>query len=148
MESIEAARDATLAVAWSWTGLEGGSDRAGLCPPSESLPWLLGGVGGKCRGSTAKWQQRQKVTQGFKVPIQTANTATTTTQFPGLGVSAEKWIKQKLQLGRGLEHAGLQRRNKMQQLSLGLTDKTGLCAYAPVTSTYTSAPSSNAFRFM
>lgn len=36
----------------------------------------------------------------------------------------------------------------MQQLSLGLTDKTGLCAYAPVTSTYTSAPSSNVLRFM
>lgn len=69
MESTEAVRDATLAVAWSWMGLEGGSDRAGLCPPSESLPWLLGGVGGKCRGSTAKWQERQKATQGFKVWI-------------------------------------------------------------------------------
>lgn len=69
LESTEAVRDTTLAVAWSCTGLEGGSDRTGLCPPSESLPWLLGGVGGKCRGSTAKWQERQKVTQGFKVLI-------------------------------------------------------------------------------
>lgn len=78
LESTEAVREATLAVAWSWIGLEGGSDRAGLCPPSESLPWLLGGVGGKCRGSTAKWQDRQKITQGFKVSIYIATTATTT----------------------------------------------------------------------
>lgn len=54
LESAEAVRDVILAVACSWIGLEGGSDLAGLCPPSESLPWLLGGVGGKCRGSTAK----------------------------------------------------------------------------------------------
>lgn len=68
MESAEAVRDVILAVACSWIGLEGGSDLAGLCPPSESLPWLLGGVGGKCRGSTAKWQATH-ITQGFEVLI-------------------------------------------------------------------------------
>lgn len=35
----------------------------------------------------------------------------------------------------------------MQQLSLGSTDKTGLCAYAPDISTYTTASSPTALRF-
>lgn len=135
MESAEVVRDVTLAVACSWIGLEGGSDLAGLCPPSESLPWLLGGVGGKCRGSTAKWQERHRP-QGFEAPIQIPTRVATTTQLPRLGVSAKKWMKQKWQLERFSEHAGLQRRNEIQQLSLCSTDKPGLRTYAPVTSIY------------
>lgn len=63
MERDEAAREVTLAVACSWIGLDGGRDLVGLCPPSESLPWLLGGVGGKCK-FTAEWERRNK-NKGF-----------------------------------------------------------------------------------
>lgn len=37
-------------------GLEGGREW-GLWEPSLSLPWLLGGVGGSCRGSSVVEEQ-------------------------------------------------------------------------------------------
>lgn len=49
LESADGLRAAPLFPDWDWTGLEGGRDLLGLWPPSESLPWLLGGVGGSCR---------------------------------------------------------------------------------------------------
>ena len=42
-------------------GLEGGRER-GLCEPSLSLPWLLGGVGGICSRSSAG-SRRSQVSQ-------------------------------------------------------------------------------------
>lgn len=55
----EAVREVTLTVACKWVGLDGGRDRVGLCPPSESLPWLLGGVGGMCRVSTTAGEKQE-----------------------------------------------------------------------------------------
>lgn len=40
------------------TGLEGGRER-GLCEPSLSLPWLLGGVGGICTRSSVSGGARE-----------------------------------------------------------------------------------------
>lgn len=52
LERAEGARGAALEGLWVWGRLKGCRRGLGLRLPSESLPWLLGGVGGKCRWST------------------------------------------------------------------------------------------------
>lgn len=52
LESVEGARTTARAALCVWAGPKGCRRGLGLRLPSESLLWLLGGVGGRCRWST------------------------------------------------------------------------------------------------
>ena len=59
LDRAEGARAAALAGLWVWGRPKGCRRGLGLRLPSESLLWLLGGVGGKCRCSTEAEEKKE-----------------------------------------------------------------------------------------